>query len=127
MATRLHLSHILRLHPLTPSPHSLCTPLPLRKGCLMTAGILGTGLYTFSRGSKFSKQSQMAMRARVIAQGATVVMLMVGTLAYNREKDTVKRRMTLKENEMIRHFQAKAAERDTLGNGARERLQGAKP
>lgn len=59
-----------------------------------------------------ARQSQMAMRARVAMQGLTVAFLMAGTVAYNSQKEGVKRRMTQREDDMIRHFQAKAAARE---------------
>ncbi|XP_018531119.1 HIG1 domain family member 2A, mitochondrial [Lates calcarifer] len=47
-------------------------------GCLATAGALTYGLRTFQQGK--SKQSQLFMRGRIIAQGFTVVALLVGVL-----------------------------------------------
>eukprot|EP00698_Gefionella_okellyi_P005993 TRINITY_DN15444_c0_g1_i1.p1 TRINITY_DN15444_c0_g1~~TRINITY_DN15444_c0_g1_i1.p1 ORF type:complete len:114 (+),score=22.36 TRINITY_DN15444_c0_g1_i1:50-391(+) len=40
-------------------------------GCLLTAGILGFGLFSFGRGN--SRWGQYAMRARVAAQGVTLI------------------------------------------------------
>lgn len=48
-------------------------------GALMTAGVLTAGLVSFRRGN--SQLGQVLMRARVVAQGATVA-LMVGTAYY---------------------------------------------
>ncbi|KAJ8753546.1 hypothetical protein K2173_022787 [Erythroxylum novogranatense] len=48
-------------------------------GALMTAGVLTAGLISFKRGN--SQLGQTLMRARVVAQGATVA-LMVGTAFY---------------------------------------------
>ncbi|XP_077182479.1 HIG1 domain family member 2A, mitochondrial [Paroedura picta] len=45
-------------------------------GCLGTAGALSYGLICFKRGK--TQHSQMMMRARVLAQGFTIVALMVG-------------------------------------------------
>ncbi|XP_075756808.1 HIG1 domain family member 2A, mitochondrial [Pelodiscus sinensis] len=47
-------------------------------GCLATAGALTYGLICFQKGN--TRQSQMMMRARVLAQGFTVVALMVGVV-----------------------------------------------
>ncbi|XP_054831774.1 HIG1 domain family member 2A, mitochondrial [Eublepharis macularius] len=47
-------------------------------GCLGTAGALIYGLICFNRGN--TRQSQMMMRARIIAQGFTVAALMVGVV-----------------------------------------------
>ncbi|GAA6226380.1 HIG1 domain family member 2A, mitochondrial [Lates japonicus] len=47
-------------------------------GCLATAGALTYGLRAFQQGK--TKQSQLFMRGRIIAQGFTVVALMVGVL-----------------------------------------------
>uniref|UniRef100_A0A7N2MNT4 HIG1 domain-containing protein n=1 Tax=Quercus lobata TaxID=97700 RepID=A0A7N2MNT4_QUELO len=49
------------------------------EGALMTAGVLTAGLVSFRRGN--SQLGQVLMRARVVAQGATVA-LMVGTAYY---------------------------------------------
>ncbi|KAG2678980.1 hypothetical protein I3843_11G029300 [Carya illinoinensis] len=48
-------------------------------GALLTAGVLTAGLISFKQGN--SHLGQMLMRARVVAQGATVA-LMVGTAYY---------------------------------------------
>ncbi|XP_069553080.1 HIG1 domain family member 2A, mitochondrial [Brachyistius frenatus] len=45
-------------------------------GCLGTAGALTYGLRAFHRGK--NKQSQLLMRGRIIAQGFTVVAIIVG-------------------------------------------------
>uniref|UniRef100_A0A0K8TP00 Putative conserved plasma membrane protein n=1 Tax=Tabanus bromius TaxID=304241 RepID=A0A0K8TP00_TABBR len=45
-------------------------------GCLATAGALSYGLWSFRQGRP--KMSQYMMRARIAAQGFTVVALMVG-------------------------------------------------
>uniref|UniRef100_A0A2D4KT33 HIG1 domain-containing protein n=1 Tax=Micrurus paraensis TaxID=1970185 RepID=A0A2D4KT33_9SAUR len=50
-------------------------------GCLCTAGILTYGLICFINNKP--KQSQMMMRARVIAQGLTVASLLVGMAVTN--------------------------------------------
>ncbi|KAL7985872.1 HIG1 domain family member 2A, mitochondrial [Crotalus tigris] len=50
-------------------------------GCLGTAGILTYGLICFINNKP--KQSQMMMRARVIAQGLTVASLLVGMAVTN--------------------------------------------
>ncbi|XP_061473518.1 HIG1 domain family member 2A, mitochondrial [Rhineura floridana] len=47
-------------------------------GCLGTAGILTYGLICFKRGK--TRQSQMMMRARILAQGFTVAALLVGVV-----------------------------------------------
>lgn len=48
-------------------------------GALMTAGVLTAGLISFRQGN--SQLGQLLMRTRVVAQGATVA-LMVGTAYY---------------------------------------------
>ncbi|XP_019154730.1 PREDICTED: RING-H2 finger protein ATL48-like [Ipomoea nil] len=48
-------------------------------GALVTAGVLTAGLISFRQGN--SNLGQKLMRARVVAQGATVA-LMVGTAYY---------------------------------------------
>lgn len=53
-------------------------------GALITAGVLTAGLISFKRGN--SHLSQLLMRARVIAQGGTVA-IMVGTAHYYGELD----------------------------------------
>ncbi|KAM7417920.1 hypothetical protein PAMA_017531 [Pampus argenteus] len=55
-------------------------------GCLGTAGALAYGLRTFLHGKK--KQSQIMMRGRVLAQGFTVVAIIVGvfTAALKRKQ-----------------------------------------
>ncbi|XP_015677015.1 HIG1 domain family member 2A, mitochondrial [Protobothrops mucrosquamatus] len=50
-------------------------------GCLGTAGILTYGLICFINNKP--KQSQMMMRARVIAQGLTIASLLVGMAVTN--------------------------------------------
>lgn len=45
-------------------------------GCLATAGALSFGLYSFRHGNE--KMSQTMMRARILAQGFTVVALIIG-------------------------------------------------
>ncbi|CAA2944457.1 RING-H2 finger ATL48-like [Olea europaea subsp. europaea] len=52
-------------------------------GALITAGVLTAGLISFRQGN--SNLGQKLMRARVVAQGATVA-LMVGTAYYYGEK-----------------------------------------
>ncbi|XP_055681114.1 HIG1 domain family member 2A, mitochondrial [Lutzomyia longipalpis] len=47
-------------------------------GCLATAGALSYGLWSFRRGEK--RMAQMMMRTRIVAQGLTVVALMVGVI-----------------------------------------------
>ena len=46
-------------------------------GALTTAGVLGSGLYSFYKGK--AAMSQQMMRLRVIAQGATVAVLVIGS------------------------------------------------
>ncbi|KAG7464853.1 hypothetical protein MATL_G00170040 [Megalops atlanticus] len=48
-------------------------------GCLGTAGALTYGLIAFKHGK--TRQSQMLMRARILAQGFTVVAIVVGVMA----------------------------------------------
>ena len=58
------------------TPHKLlpaCTA-----GCLATVAALSFGLLQFKRGN--TKRSQLAMRMRVLAQGGTVIALVVGVL-----------------------------------------------
>ncbi|GFG28518.1 hypothetical protein Cfor_06390 [Coptotermes formosanus] len=45
-------------------------------GCLMTFGALSYGLWSFRKGER--QMSQYMMRARVLAQGFTIVALIVG-------------------------------------------------
>ncbi|XP_053575803.1 HIG1 domain family member 2A, mitochondrial [Bombina bombina] len=45
-------------------------------GCLATAGALTYGLISFKQGK--TRQSQLLMRSRILAQGFTVVAIMVG-------------------------------------------------
>lgn len=45
-------------------------------GCLATAGALTFGLYSFYTGQR--KMSQLMMRTRVLAQGFTVLAVVVG-------------------------------------------------
>ncbi|CAA2989399.1 RING-H2 finger ATL48-like [Olea europaea subsp. europaea] len=52
-------------------------------GALVTAGVLTAGLISFRQGN--SNLGQKLMRARVVAQGATVA-LMLGTAYYYGEK-----------------------------------------
>ncbi|KAE9449159.1 hypothetical protein C3L33_18943, partial [Rhododendron williamsianum] len=52
-------------------------------GAFITAGVLAAGLISFRMGN--SQLGQHLMRARVVAQGATVA-LMVGTAYYYGEK-----------------------------------------
>ena len=46
------------------------------EGCLLTGGVLGGGLWSMKEGN--AKLSQKFMRTRVLAQGATVIMLCIG-------------------------------------------------
>ncbi|NXR44505.1 HIG2A protein, partial [Hippolais icterina] len=48
-------------------------------GCLCTVGILGYGIFCFKRG--YTRRSQLMMRARVLAQGLTIVSLVGGMVA----------------------------------------------
>ncbi|XP_066572671.1 HIG1 domain family member 2A, mitochondrial [Amia ocellicauda] len=48
-------------------------------GCLGTAGALTYGLIAFKHGK--TRQSQLSMRARIFAQGFTVVAILVGVAA----------------------------------------------
>ncbi|CAN6448619.1 unnamed protein product [Victoria cruziana] len=52
-------------------------------GALITAGVLTAGLISFRQGN--SQLGQKLMRARVVAQGATVA-LMLGTAYYYGDK-----------------------------------------
>ncbi|NWQ98983.1 HIG2A protein, partial [Burhinus bistriatus] len=45
-------------------------------GCLCTVGVLTYGLISFKRGN--TRQSQLMMRARILAQGFTFVALLGG-------------------------------------------------
>jgi len=53
-------------------------------GCLLTTGFLIKGLFAFGR--KDNAKSQFNMRGRILAQGFTIVGLMVG-LVYNMRKE----------------------------------------
>mmetsp|Transcript_21852 Transcript_21852/g.65500 ORF Transcript_21852/g.65500 Transcript_21852/m.65500 type:complete len:98 (+) Transcript_21852:707-1000(+) len=59
-------------------------------GCGATLACLLAGLYTFHTGQ--AALSQKMMRARVVAQAATVVVLGVGTYAASLTKDTTNER-----------------------------------
>ncbi|KAJ8247163.1 hypothetical protein GJAV_G00259480 [Gymnothorax javanicus] len=48
-------------------------------GCLGTAGALTYGLIAFKQGK--TRQSQLLMRARILAQGFTVLAIVVGVVA----------------------------------------------
>ncbi|CAM2117995.1 HIG1 domain family member 2A, mitochondrial [Lepidochelys kempii] len=48
-------------------------------GCLSTAGALTYGLICFQKGN--TRQSQLMMRARILAQGFTIAAIMVGVVA----------------------------------------------
>lgn len=58
---------------------SVCLMDANTAGALLTAGVLTAGLISFKQGN--SQLGQVLMRARVVAQGATVA-LMVGTAYY---------------------------------------------
>lgn len=60
----------------------LCNPLIYTTGCLATAGVLTFGLFNFVTGN--SKRAQLAMRARVIAQGLTLVAATAGMVVATR-------------------------------------------
>ncbi|KAM8973013.1 HIG1 domain family member 2A, mitochondrial-like [Pelodytes ibericus] len=47
-------------------------------GCLATAGALTYGLISFKKGN--TRQSQLMMRTRILAQGFTVAAIMVGVV-----------------------------------------------
>lgn len=47
-------------------------------GCLLTAGVLSYGLWSFRKGNR--EMSQYMMRARIAAQGFTVAALIVGVV-----------------------------------------------
>ncbi|XP_055713408.1 HIG1 domain family member 2A, mitochondrial [Phlebotomus papatasi] len=53
-------------------------------GCMATIGALSYGLWNFRRGEQ--KISQYMMRTRIIAQGFTVVALMVGVVLTTMKK-----------------------------------------
>ena len=53
-------------------------------GVLVTTGVLIAGLRAFNRGDK--QQSQRLMRYRILAQGLTVVGMMVGVIGLQRAK-----------------------------------------
>lgn len=54
-------------------------------GALVTGAILGAGLFAYKSGNK--NMSQAMMRARVVAQGATIaLMLGTSTMAFSGEK-----------------------------------------
>ncbi|XP_005175080.1 HIG1 domain family member 2A, mitochondrial [Musca domestica] len=54
-------------------------------GCIATACALGYGLYNFRTGNR--RMSQMMMRARIAAQGFTVVALITGVVMTYGKKD----------------------------------------
>lgn len=55
-------------------------------GCMLTAGVLIGGLRSFQRAAD-AKTQQRFMRARVVAQGATVVALAFGSILTLKKKD----------------------------------------
>ena len=59
-------------------------------GCGATLACLLAGLYTFHTGQ--AALSQKMMRARVVAQGATIVVLAVGTFGMSMAKDPANER-----------------------------------
>ena len=59
-------------------------------GCGATLACLLAGLYTFHTGQ--AALSQKMMRARVVAQGATIVVLAVGTFGMSMAKDPASER-----------------------------------
>ncbi|NXR75166.1 HIG2A protein, partial [Pycnonotus jocosus] len=48
-------------------------------GCLCTVGVLAYGVICFKKG--YTRRSQLMMRARVLAQGITIVSLVGGMVA----------------------------------------------
>jgi hypothetical protein len=54
-------------------------------GCLVTAGVLGGGLRSFAKAAD-SRTQQKFMRARVFAQGATVLAVAVGSFIALQKK-----------------------------------------
>lgn len=64
-------------------------------GCLLTAGVLGGGLYTLYTGQ--AGLSQKFMRARIVAQGATVVALITGSILMGSDGFSREKRETLEE------------------------------
>mmetsp|Transcript_62741 Transcript_62741/g.101512 ORF Transcript_62741/g.101512 Transcript_62741/m.101512 type:complete len:110 (-) Transcript_62741:117-446(-) len=54
-------------------------------GCVITAGILGSGFTQFKSGNR--KASQLFMRARVVSQGITVTLMMVSLYAQKRQQE----------------------------------------
>uniref|UniRef100_A0A8C0HLG6 HIG1 domain-containing protein n=1 Tax=Buteo japonicus TaxID=224669 RepID=A0A8C0HLG6_9AVES len=59
-----------------PAPLSRPSVLLFSAGCLCTVGILTYGLISFKRGN--TRQSQLMMRARILAQGFTFAALLGG-------------------------------------------------
>ncbi|NP_001087828.1 HIG1 hypoxia inducible domain family member 2A S homeolog [Xenopus laevis] len=58
-------------------------------GCLATAGALTYGLISFKQGK--TRQSQLLMRTRILAQGFTVAAIMVGVvMTAMKPRDTLK-------------------------------------
>eukprot|EP00961_Rhodomonas_salina_P044028 591196-Rhodomonas_salina.2 len=53
-------------------------------GCVITAGILGTGFWQFHKGNK--KGSQLFMRARIVSQAITVGAMMLSLYAQAKQK-----------------------------------------
>ncbi|KAF3329680.1 RING-H2 finger protein ATL48-like protein [Carex littledalei] len=64
-------------------------------GALITAGVLTAGLISFRQGN--SHLGQMLMRARVVAQGGTVA-LMVGSAYYYGEHFTVNSLVSIRKS-----------------------------
>mmetsp|Transcript_107055 Transcript_107055/g.310818 ORF Transcript_107055/g.310818 Transcript_107055/m.310818 type:complete len:125 (+) Transcript_107055:1118-1492(+) len=82
-------------------------------GCLLTGGVLGGGLYTLYTGQ--AGLSQKFMRARILAQGVTVVVLCTGTVLMGNEamkggpRETLEQKMLRERMEDRQHKQAAAA------------------
>lgn len=63
--------------------------LNIFSGCVLTVGALSYGLFSFIRGN--AKMQQQMMRARVLAQGSTVIAIIAG-LGYELYLDNKKKK-----------------------------------
>ena len=86
-ANNLHQRNIA-LGSALPDPFS-----PFFKGLLVTTGFLSWGLYSFRKGN--TRNSQLAMRGRVLAQGFTLVAL-VYSFTYSVRKEAMQKAAQMK-------------------------------
>lgn len=70
------------------SNNLVCVPMFI--GCLATVAALTFGLFQFKRGNL--ARSQLAMRLRVVAQGGTVIALVMGVMWSSRKQPTTQKK-----------------------------------